>query len=189
MTRRLAATLFVAAAAAIAGCENSGSHRADVSPTARTVSPDARILSILRAHDVQEVRVGQLAQKKGGAAARQYGEVLVREHSAHKDQVEATAKAASVLLLDPEDAMRMQMTERGSNPMPDPVARLENLQGSDFDRALSELMVQGHRDLIQMVDAARGQTQTPSVRELLESTLPVLKRHEQMAADLLKPMR
>lgn len=189
MTRRLAATLFVAAAAALAGCENSGAHRTDAAPTSRTVSPDARILSILRAHDVEEVRVGQLAQKKGGAAARQYGEVLVREHTAHKDQVEATAKAASVLLLDPDEAMRMQMNDRGANAMPDPVARLESLQGSDFDRALSELMTQGHRDLIQMVEASRGQTQTPSVRELLDSTLPVLKRHEQMAADLVKPMR
>ncbi len=50
-------------------------------------------------------------------------------------------------------------------------------------------MTQGPRDLIQMAEAARGQMQTPSVRKLLDTTPPVLRPHEQMAADLMMPMR
>lgn len=53
-----------------------------------STSEEARVLSILRAKDDEEVRIGRIAQRKAtSAAARQYGDMLVNEHAAHRKDV------------------------------------------------------------------------------------------------------
>ena len=156
-------------------------------PRTAEVSPETRILSILHAKDQEEIKVGQLAQRQASSEpARQFGNMLVSDHSDHDKEVQAAAAAANVALLDSQEVQRLLQREKAAaTPDPDPIAELQNLQGADFDKKLGQVMVQGHKDLIAIVEAARANVQDPSVKALLDKTLPVLHHHEEAAQALV----
>jgi len=63
--------------------------------------------------------------------------------------------------------------------------QLQKMTGKDFDRAFAQMMVNGHREAIEMVKDARSTVQNAEVKSLLEQLLPTLQKHEDMANDIL----
>lgn len=148
-------------------------------------SPDVRILSVLHMKNAKEIELGKLAQQNGSSDdVKKFGEMLVRDHSACEQKVQSAAKSAGITLLSDEQTRQVLANERVSGgPMPgtDPAAELRGLQGSDFDRAFGQKMLDGHRMLIQTVEKAQGEVRNDKVSQLLRDTLPKLREHEQMA--------
>jgi putative membrane protein len=149
-------------------------------------SADVRILSILHAKNLEEIQIGQLAQQKGTSDdVRSFGETLVRNHTESDTMVRNTAQSANLLLLEPRDISESLAREKGmTSAPPDPMAELRDLEGAAFDRTFAQKMLAGHRELIQIVENARPNVKNSSVRDLLDRTLPTLRQHEQMAAQL-----
>ncbi len=136
-------------------------------------SPDARILSILHAKNQEEIAIGKLAQEKGASTeVKQYGQMLVADHSASDEQVRAAAEAAGVTLTPPPVSST------------DPTAELRGLSGEAFDRALAEKMRVGHAELIKTVEEAQSRVRDEDVRQLLTDTLETLRKHEEHAQNL-----
>lgn len=159
----------------------------DTSEQAHQVSADRRILSILRVKNQEEIAAGKLAQDRGSIEqVRSYGEMLVRHHTELDQKVRQTARQASIDLLQIDTTKRMLMRDKGmgDQPPPDHVQELRALSGAEFDRQFIQKMVSGHQELIQTVEQARAQVQNAQVRELLDETLPVLRRHERRASQL-----
>ncbi len=148
-------------------------------------SPDVRILSVLHMKNAKEIELGKLAQQNGSSDdVKKFGEMLVRDHSACEQKVQSAAKSAGITLLSDEQTRQVLANEKGAGgPMPgtDPAAELRGLQGSDFDRAFGQKMLDGHRMLIQTVEKAQGEVRNDKVSQLLRDTLPKLREHEQMA--------
>lgn len=150
-------------------------------------STDARILSILHAKNMEEVEAGRLAQNRGASDdVRRYGEMLERHHSESDVNVRSTAEAAGITMLEPRDIKDLLAREKGmaASP-PDPLDELRTLHGDQFDRAFAQKMLEGHRELIQIVENARPTVKHASVRDLLDRTLPTLREHEQEALRLV----
>jgi predicted outer membrane protein len=70
-----------------------------------SATPETRILSAFQVVDQEEIEVGKLAQQKAKSdMARQYGDMLVRDHTDHLGKVKSTAQSAGVTLLTTEQA-------------------------------------------------------------------------------------
>ena len=66
--------------------------------------------------------------------------------------------------------------------------QLQKMSGKDFDRAFAQMMVNGHREAIEMVKTARADAK-PEMKAFLDKLLPVLQKHEDMANAILNKSR
>jgi putative membrane protein len=150
-------------------------------------SADTRILSILHAKNLEEIKIGKLARDKGASDdVRNFGQTLIQDHQQCENQVRQVSEAANAPLLEPKDMNDMLAREKGmSEPPQDPAEELASLEGAAFDQQFARMMVMGHRELIQIVQNARPSVQNARVAQLLDETLPILKHHEQLAADIV----
>jgi len=144
---------------------------------------DNQVLMRLHHINKEEIEVGQIAQKNGSTSdAKDYGATLVRDHTKADKDVTALASKMSVdLEAKKTDAMHQQKQQVMQNKMD----QLKKLSGKDFDRAFAQMMVNGHRQAIEMVKDARGTVQSPELKSLLEQLLPTLQKHEDTANDVL----
>ncbi len=150
---------------------------------------DAQVLSILRLVDDKEAAMGRMAQEKATSdAAKELADALVDDHTEHAGKVAALAEAENIALSDEASARQvMDRLKGGATAGPDPMTILRPLSGAEFDRRFGELMAQGHRDLIRILEATRSQLTNTEVRALVDETIPVLREHETMARAIGAP--
>lgn len=157
-------------------------------PASSTVS-DAHLLAIMLLKDREEAAIGRLAQQKASSdAAKRLGDMLVTEHTDHANKVTETAQSAGITLPE-EDAAKRELDRLKGGPAGgvDPLAILQPLSGAAFDAKFGELMVQGHGDVIKLLEEAMPRIGNAQVRTLVEQTLPVLRGHEEMARQVAGP--
>ncbi|HEX9603497.1 MAG TPA: DUF4142 domain-containing protein [Myxococcales bacterium] len=154
---------------------------------------DDKVLRKLRHVNMEEVQAGQLAQQKGASKdVKDYGAMLVRDHQKADQDVKAVASKLNIDL----DAKKMDADRQMKSDADHQAKReakqhrmdeLQKLTGRDFDRAFAQMMVNGHREVIEMVKSARNDVK-PEVKDLLDKLLPVLQRHEDKANDILNKL-
>lgn len=158
-----------------------------VGPNAAVTVSDVQVLSIMLMVDNREAEIGRLAQKKAESdAAKRLAGALVEDHTTHAEKVRNLAASENVELLDEQAAQRvLDRLKGGASPGPGPLSELTPLSGAEFDRRFGELMAAGHADLIRILEATRPQLIEPAVRTLVDETIPVLRRHEQLAREIV----
>ncbi len=172
---------------------------------------DDIVLRQIHRTNLEEIRMGQLAQRNGSSAqVKQYGARLVRDHQAADQKVVALAKQLRIALPQERGQMsrgpgrdsvdrpgymsRRDLTadsttgqdySQSSAPRgeaPDPQGeRLRSLRGAAFDTAFANAMVEAHTRAINLLELAQGQAQHEELRSLIASTLPTLREHLQSA--------
>lgn len=173
---------------AAASTSSDASARNDAGSDYRSISSaDSRILSILHAKNIEEIEIGKLAMDKGASDdVRNFGQTLVQDHQQCDNQVRQVSQAANAPLLEPKDINDMLAREKGmSQPPKDPLEELRSLDGPAFDQQFGRMMLQGHRDLIQIVENARPNVHDARVGQLLDQTLSTLHHHEDLAAEIV----
>jgi putative membrane protein len=121
-----------------------------------------------------EVELGRLAQHKGQSSdVRAFGQRMVDDHSTANDQLEKIAAAANIPLPhapSPEDkAMR---------------EKLDNAQGSAFDRDYLGGQVSAHQQAVQLFEYEIGAGQHAQLKHFASQALPVLMQHLEMAKNI-----
>jgi putative membrane protein len=114
-----------------------------------------------------EVELGKLAQEKGSnAAIKDFGGMMVKDHSAANAELAGLAKSKHIVLpetLTDESAKLKQ--------------ELAGKSGSDFDQAYVDAMVKDHeQDTTDFVRAIKV-VKYPEMSAFAKKTLPVLKMH------------
>jgi putative membrane protein len=136
--------------------------------SAHAASPedDATFLKTAIGIDLAEIDVGNLAQKNGGSdMVKQFGSMLVADHTKDRDAVMALAKKMSV--------------EIPNAPSTDDQAtykRLSALSGADFDKAFGDAMAKGHKAAIALYTDKSGD-QGSSLASYAKDTIPTLQKH------------
>lgn len=164
-SRLTVATLALTAAAA---CSAGGSavHAANTGAPS-TAGGDQTWLAALHQANLAEIQAGELAKKKGTTAAvRSVGAMLVTDHVASDDQVTRVAKSLKITL--PSSAAPADAAAAG---------RLANESGGQFDHDFVSTMMTGHQKLIAKTQTELAQGTEPQVKNLAQSTLPVLRKH------------
>jgi len=143
---------------------------------------DDKVLRKLHHIDQEEIQAGQLAQQKGTTGdVKDYGATLVRDHTKADQDVKTLASKMNVdLEATKNDARHREKQQVMQNKMD----QLQKMSGKEFDRAFAQMMVNGHREAIEMVKTARADAK-PELKSFLERLLPTLQKHEDTANDIL----
>jgi putative membrane protein len=142
--------------------------------TARAADPPstAEVLDKLHNSNLTEIEAGKLAQDNGHAkATKDYGKMLVSDHTSADKQVVALAKEEKIDL-------------SASTPVVGAKSLADLSAGPAFDRRFARSMVDDHKKDIAEVTAARDSTTDAKLKALLTALLPTLEKHESMAESL-----
>jgi putative membrane protein len=136
-------------------------------------SPESKFLTDAVRGDVAEVKMGELAQQKGQSeGVREFGQMLVEDHSSALQKTAELAKDLNVIPPAQPSAEQMQKHDA-----------LARLSGEEFDRQFAAEMVKGHQEEIAKYER-QAQSGDSKVAKLAEDLLPTLEEHLEVAQRL-----
>jgi putative membrane protein len=137
---------------------------------------DAHFAKAAAQGGMAEIQLGKLAADRGSnAVVKAFGERMVAQHGAASDQLKAAAQQANMVLPTTVSSKDQQIYDR-----------LARLNGSDFDRAYADDMVQDHeRDLNEFQNEANN-GKNSSIRAFAAQTVPMIQEHLNQAREMQK---
>jgi putative membrane protein len=140
---------------------------------------DGQIALIVSDVDRSEIDAGKLAQSHAQSAkVRQFGHQMVIMHSAVEAQLNTLVKAQGISPADSSISTQLKDQSQTTNQS------LMGQSGSDFDRAYLAAQLQGHQDVLQLLDNKLiPQAQNPKLKADLEGIRTKVVGHIQMAKD------
>ncbi len=157
---------------------------------ARTTANDARSFAekALMANHA-EVKLGELAaQRAQNADVKDFAQMMIRDHTKAANELEQAMKGQNVTAPSSLDAKHQALYDR-----------LSKLKGAEFDREYMSAMVDGHKEVRDMVDdradnspSATGTTGQASgnaaaetaVNQWARKTLPAVEQHLKRAQEI-----
>jgi putative membrane protein len=125
-----------------------------------------------------EVKAGNLAKTKASdAGVRQFGEMMVTDHTKAGKELEAAAKAAGLSYPVDTDAKHKEMLDK-----------LMKLNGADFDKAYIADMVDGHQAMEKLLESMAKDAKAPQLQNWAKNTLPAVKSHLKRAEEIKKSL-
>jgi len=113
-----------------------------------------------------EVMFGKLAeQNAANQRVKNFGEMMVKDHSAANDDLKSVAKNKNVTL--PTDIGKHQHH----------YDELSKKTGADFDKSYMKMMVDDHKDDIDAFEKAANTSTDPDVKNFAAQKLPILRKH------------
>jgi len=159
--------------------DSNGSNR---STNTQPIVADAATSAFLpKAADggMAEVQQGQLAQQKGSSqAVKDFGAMMVRDHSAANDKLKALATQRNVTLPDSISSKHKKMMDN-----------FNKKSGKDFDKAYINEMVKDHQEDIKEFEKAADKVSDAEVKAFINNTLPTLKTHLDSAKAIQKRIK
>jgi putative membrane protein len=114
-----------------------------------------------------EVAAGRLAQEKGGSqAVKDFGGMLVTDHSKASDELKALATSKGMTLPD-----KLPHAKRSE------LDKLGKLSGEKFDEKFSKEAVKDHEKDIKKFEEASKKAKDPELKAWADKTLPTLRTH------------
>jgi putative membrane protein len=154
------------------------------SDTKKSASTTADLNS--SAHTLWKVhQVNQTEIKKDNAQAapvKKYGNKMITDHTMADRKVASWAKKMDVDLdTQPDGADKAEMDKHAAK-----MDQLKSLQGAEFDKVYVKAMVDGHKQVIEMLTTARAEAGQRDIKPLLDELLPMIRQHEQLALQIQK---
>jgi putative membrane protein len=154
--------------AVLAHQDDSAQSKADMA--------DAHFAKAAAQGGMAEIQLGKLAADRGSnSMVKAFGERMVAQHGAAGDQLKAAAQQATIVLPTTASSKDQQIYDR-----------LARLNGSDFDRAYADDMVQDHeKDLHEFQNEANN-GKNSSIRAFAAQTVPMIQEHLNQAREMQK---
>ena len=132
---------------------------------------DAEFLVDVAEANQNEMSLGKLAQQKGSMAeVKEFGKMMVEEHTKEMADLSALAAKKSISL----PAAKTDDVIEGYKEM-------SEKSGKKFDEAFCEKMVDGHKDVISKFEKASTDAVDPDIKMMATNMLPDLRKHLEMA--------
>ena len=126
-----------------------------------------------------EMKLGEIAREKAvNPKVKEFGAMMVRDHSAVTDQIKTLASQRNVTL-------PAAVSEESQKDINDCAKK----SGSDFDKAYISAMVKKHESTIDMYEKAVNKLNDGDVEAFITNTLPKVREHlnsDKAIKDLLK---
>jgi putative membrane protein len=192
-------------AAATAAATTPGSS-AESSSSMKITGGDSEILQVLAVVDQSEVQDGQLAQKKARhAQVKSYARELITDHSKSLQQDREIAKSAKIDLSGVMmSGSKTSATKTGSDTSRSAAAtaaqpsgptgatgvvaevvnmhnqamdRVRQVQGAAFDSAFVNAQIQGHQQVLSLLQSAQAEAQNPSLQQHVAAAIKGVQSH------------
>jgi putative membrane protein len=129
--------------------------------------PDASFYKKAAEGGLFEVDAGNLAQQKGNSqAVKDFGGMMVTDHSAANDKLKALAASKNISL--PTSSSVGQMATK---------TKLDVLSGDTFDKSYIKSQVKAHRQTIALFRKEIASGQDADAKAFATATLPTLRTH------------
>jgi putative membrane protein len=130
-------------------------------------NPDSAFFKKAAEGGIAEVEAGTLAQNKGSSqAVKDFGAMMVTDHSAANDKLKAIAAAQDVKL--PTSSSVSQMASK---------AKLEVLTGDTFDKSYIKGQIEAHQQTVALFKKEIASGQDGQAKVFASATLPTLQAH------------
>jgi putative membrane protein len=114
-----------------------------------------------------EVRLGELAAQNGTRAdVKEFGQMMVKDHSAINADLKTLAAQKDVTLPDSLDAKHQKMVDK-----------MAALSGSVFDEAYIAAMVKDHKMDAKEFKAESAATADADIKSFVDKSIPVVQMH------------
>jgi putative membrane protein len=129
--------------------------------------PDASFYKTLAQGGIAEVEAGTLAQQKAAdPKVKDFGAMMVKDHSAANEQLKALAASKGIDL--PGSSSASQMATK---------AKLEVLSGDTFDKSYVQDQVKAHRATVELLKKEIAAGQDPDAKAFAQKVLPTVQSH------------
>lgn len=156
-----------------------GSATATATVPASVSKDDAQFMVNTANAGMTEVQAGQLAEQKGeGQDVKDYGAMMVKDHTAAGDKLNALAATKNITL---PAAISPKMQKNLDD--------LQKKDGKDFDKAYLSMMVDDHKKVISMFEDESKKGSDADIRSFADNTLHTLRTHLQKAEECKKMMK
>jgi putative membrane protein len=116
---------------------------------------------------LMEVEAGRMAQEKATSQRiKDFGAMMVRDHSQANQELKSLASSRNVLLPDTLDA-----------DMKEHMESMRKMSGKEFDKHYIDMMKDDHKDDISKFEKASNNATDADVKAFAAKTLPVLRTH------------
>lgn len=143
---------------------------------------EQKLLSRMHRINRLEIAMAEMAMQRGQSqAVKDFGRIHRKDHQENDDEVVSVARqeGLSLTLASPTRTdERLKEHEQQVRQL------LESSQGADFDRDFLDMTAKGHSKATLLLTIARKRLPNGRVRALVTSTIPILKRHRQLAEEL-----
>lgn len=127
---------------------------------------------------MMEVTLGQTAQQQASnQRVKDFGSMMVRDHSKANDELKAIANAKNFTL-------PATLPEKHQDHVND----LSKKQGKDFDKAYMKMMVKDHEEDIKKFEKAARESSDATIKDFATRTLPTLRMHLDSAKAINKAL-
>ncbi len=130
-------------------------------------NPDASFYKKAAEAGISEVDAGNLASEKAtDQKVKDFGAMMVKDHSAANDKLKALAATKSITL--PTSASVGQMATE---------AKLKVLSGETFDKSYIKGQIKAHKQTIALLKKEIASGQDPDAQAFAKSVLPTVRGH------------
>jgi putative membrane protein len=136
--------------------------------------PDASFYKKAAESGIFEVEAGNQAQQKASMQpVKDFGAMMVKDHTAANNQLKTLAASKNVSL--PSSASVGQMAEKG---------KLDVLSGDTYDKSYIRGQIKAHREAIALFNKEIASGQDADAKSFAQQTLPTLQQHLKAARDI-----
>ena len=156
----------------------ASSSRVATNPT--TVSKDDSTF-IMKAADagMTEVELGKIAEQNAASdKVKEFGQMMVKDHSAAGDQLKKIAQARSI-----------NIPESLSSDSKKHVADMQKKKGKDFDKAYIKMMVEGHEKVLKEFENEQSKGADAELKAFAAQTVPTIKGHLDSAKSIKESLK
>ncbi len=133
----------------------------------RASEKDAQFLVNAAEINMEEIKLGELAQQKSAMAdTKTLGKMMVDEHTKAMGELKALAMKKSVSLPAAD-------TKKGE----DAYKKLNDMKANKFDKEYADMMVSGHKDAISAFEKASTDAADADIKQWATGMLPGLRTH------------
>jgi putative membrane protein len=181
MKKQCSILMIALAACAFQACNNRGKDSTSTADSVNAVKDttttgktgigvdkdDAKFAVDAANGGMAEVELGKLAQQKAtDSRVKDFGAMMVSDHSKANDELKALAQTKNITLPDSvSNEEKKNMTD------------LTKKTGHDFDKAYVKGMVDDHKKDVKEFEDATKNLKDPDLKAFATKTLPVLKSH------------
>lgn len=148
-------------------------------PMVQTTDDGSDFLTEAASGGMMEVELGKLAQEKStNAKVKDFGAMMVKDHSKANDELKQLAMSKNVFL--PDAPLQKHQ---------DKIDKLREKSGADFDKDYVDMMVSDHKEDVDAFQDAADNLEDADVKAFATKTLPVLKAHLQSIQQIQDSMK
>lgn len=126
-----------------------------------------------------EVKLGELAEKKGNSAAvRKLGNHMVTDHTKANKELKELAGKKGIALPTALDAKHQEKYDM-----------LAGKSGAEFDKAYSKCMVKDHKKVVSKFDAEASKGDDSELKAWAAKTKPTLEHHLHMSKETCETLK